>query len=224
MILFGSGSPTVKEKKTMGEVKTKKLKKKGNTKKKIFFIFGILIVGLITYGIIDVIVKQEGPISDIIGTIGEKGPPKGVAKEQIRERLVKMGYKEKRDRNLSLFSAKKGGKLYRCNIYYEKNLKGNVELSTNMSQPSANEMWGVVKDMTLNDPKFKETLILLLSLTENKIRLKDVLKRLDKNAKKNSPPTSTGIYRLRVEKRKHSLNLRANWYRGKIYLEYGVNI
>ena len=52
----------------------------------------------------------------------------------------------------------------------------------------------------------------------------DILKRLDKNTKKNRPPASTGIYRLRIEKRKYSLNLRANWYRGKIYLEYGVNI
>ena len=208
----------------MGEVKPKKLKKKGGTKKKIFLIFGVLIVGLITYGIIDVVGEKEGPISDILGSIGKKERPKGVAKDQIRQKLRNMGYKEKRDKNLSLFSAKKGGKLYRCNIYYEETLKGNVELSTNMSKPAGNEMWKVVKDMTLNDPKFKDTLELLLSLTDDKIRLKDVLKRLDKNAKKNRPPASTGIYRLRVEKRKHSLNLRANWYRGKIYLEYGVDI
>ena len=208
----------------MGEVKPKKLKKKGKTKKKIFLIFGVLIVALITYGIIGVVGNEESPVSDILGAIEEKEPPKGVAKEQIREKLVKMGYKEKRDKNLSLFSAQKGGKLYRCNIYYEENLKGNVELSTNMSKPAGNEMWKVVKDMTLNDPKFKETLVLLLSLTEDKIRLKDVLKRLDKNAKKSRPPTSSGIYSLRVEKRKHSLNLRANWHRGKIYLEYGVDI
>jgi hypothetical protein len=214
----------VKEKKTMGEVKQKKLKKRGKTKKKIFLIFGILIVVVITYGIIGVIGKQKVPTFGILDLIGKQEGPKGVAKGQIRERLVKMGYREKRDKNLSLFSAKKGGKLYRCNIYYEEKLKGNVELSTNMSQPAANEMWRVVKDMTLNDPKFKDTLVLLLSLTENKISLKDVLKGLDKNAKKNRPPASTGIYRFRVEKRNHSLNLRANWYRGKLYLEYGVNL
>jgi hypothetical protein len=93
-----------------------------------------------------------------------------------------------------------------------------------MSEPAANDMWRVVKDMTLNDSKFKDTLVLLLSLTDDKISLKDVMKRLDENTKKNQPPASTGIYRLRVEKRKYSLNLRANWYKGKIYLEYGVNI
>jgi len=214
----------MKEKKTMGEVKTKKLNKKGKTKKIILSIFGLLIVALVTFGIMGVTGKIKVPTFGISGLIGKQEGPKGVTKEQIREKLKKMGYVEKRDKNLSLFSAKKGGKLYRCNIYYEKEVKGNVELSTNMSEPAANEMWRVVKDMTLNDPKFKDTLELLLSLTEDKIRLKDVLKRLDKNAKKNSPPASTGIYRLRVEKRKHSLNLRANWYKGKIYLEYGVNI
>jgi hypothetical protein len=208
----------------MGEIIPKKLKKKGKTKKKILLIFGILMVVLIAFGIKGQIWKQAGPTLDILGAKGTKERPKGVAKEQIREKLEKMGYKEKRDKTLSLFSAKKGGKLYRCNIYYEEKLKGNVELSTNMSQPAANEMWRVVKDMTLNDSKFKDTLVLLLSLTEDKIRLKDVLKRLDKNTMKNRPPASNGIYRLRVEKRKHSLNLRANWYRGKIYLEYGVDI
>ena len=208
----------------MGEVKPKKLKKKGKTKKIILSIFGLLIVALVTFGIMGVTGKIKVPTFGISDLIGKQEVPKGVAKEQIREKLKKMGYKEKRDKNLSLFSAKKGGKLYRCNIYYEEKLKGNVELSTNMSQPSANEMWKVVKDMTLNDSKFKDTLVLLLSLTEDKIRLKDILKRLDKNTKKNPPPASTGIYRLRVEKRKYSLNLRANWYRGKLYLEYGVNI
>ena len=208
----------------MGEVKPKKLKKKGKTKKVILSIFGLLIVALVTFGIMGVTGKIKVPTFGISGLIGKQEVPKGVAKEQIREKLKKMGYKEKRDKNLSLFSAKKGGKLYRCNIYYEKEVKGNVELSTNMSEPAANEMWKVVKDMTLNDSKFKETLVLLLSLTEDKIRLKDILKRLDKNTKKNPPPASTGIYRLRVEKRKYSLNLRANWYRGKLYLEYGVNI
>ena len=53
----------------MGEVKSKKLKKKGKTKKKIFLIFGVLIVGLITYGIIGVIGEKEGPISDILGSL-----------------------------------------------------------------------------------------------------------------------------------------------------------
>ena len=48
--------------------------------------------------------------------------------------------------------------------------------------------------------------------------------KIEKNIKKNRPPESSGIYYLRVEKRKHTLQLRANWHRGKIYLEYGVNI
>ncbi len=205
----------------MGEVK---IKKRGKSKKKILAIFGILIVVLIAFVIIGVIGKQEVPTFGILDLITKEKGEKGVTKEQIREKLVNMGYVEKRDTNLSLFSIKKGGKLYRCNIYYEKKLKGNVELSTKMSEPAANEMWRVVKDMTLNDPKFKDTLILLLSLTEDKIKLKHILKSLDKNTKKNHPPASTGIYRLRVEKRKYSLNLRANWYKGKIYVEYGVNI
>lgn len=142
----------------------------------------------------------------------------------MRKKLASLGYKEQRIKDLSIFSSKRGEKHYKCNLYYKPKLKGNVELSANMSQPTDKGMWAVVKDLTLNDSKFKETLVLLLSLTENKIDLKDVQKRLEKNIKKNRPPESSGIYYLRVEKRKHSLQLRANWHRGKIYLEYGVDI
>ena len=208
----------------MGEVKQKPFKKKGKTKKTIFLIFGVLVVVLIAFGIKSEIWKIEDPTFGILGGIGKQEAPKGVAKEQIRTKLKNMGYKEKRIKDLSIFSTQRGGKSYRCNIYYKPKLKGNVELSTNMSKPSDKEMWRVVKDMTLNDAKFKDTLVLLLSLTDDKISLKDISKRLDKYTKKKYPPASTGIYRLRVEKRKHSLNLRANWHRGKIYLEYGVDI
>ena len=210
--------------KAMAEVNLKKLNKNSSPIKKILI---ILVVLLVISGALGFVAKQKGLIDIELPNIPWKQNGNGevtIAKGDIQTTLKKLGYKEKRIKDLSIFSTKGGGKNYRCNLYYQPKLKGNVELSANMSQPTNKGMWAVVKDLTLNDSKFKETLVLLLSLTDNKIELKDIQKRLEKNIKKKRPPESSGIYYLRVEKRKHSLQLRANWHRGKIYLEYGVNI
>jgi hypothetical protein len=212
--------------KAMGEVKTTKLNKKRNPIKKVLL---ILIVAMVTFGVLGFVAKQKGLIDidlpiDLPSFPGKQNGEVSVAKQDIQKSLKNMGYAETRVKDLSIFSTKRGGKNYRCNLYYKPKLKGNVELSSNMPQPTNKGMWAVVKDLTLNDSKFKETLVLLLSLTDNKIDLKDIQKRLEKNIKKNRAPASNGIYSFRVEKRKHSLHLRANWHRGKLYLEYGVDI
>ena len=87
----------------MGEVKTKKLNKKGKTKKIILSIFGLLIVALVTFGIMGVMGKINVPTFGISDLIGKQEGPKGVAKEQIREKLKKRHqqyYKNKQPEDL----------------------------------------------------------------------------------------------------------------------------
>lgn len=182
----------------------------------------LVIVALI-FGII--IILTGNSTTQNAGVSGEfvKKANEIVLSEAIQS-IKSLGYVEKKNDGVSIFTVDQDGTNYRCDLYYQDTLKGIVSLYTVAPEPvNKKMMWQTVEVLTLDQSIFKDTLLLFFGLTGKEISMDDVLNAIAKKKLLEGKPSSSGMYHLVIDQGSHSLHARALWHDGRISLDYYFN-